>query len=78
VDTKPSYCRSVRRPQISITRVSWLLSRALVMLRYIENVDISFRYRYIKSYLIGCINIDLFFFAVVDVIFLKSNAGHKN
>jgi len=29
----------------------------LVMLRYIENIDISFRYRYIESYRIGRLNI---------------------
>ena len=56
----------------------------LVMLRYIENIGISFRYRYIESYRIGRLNVDIFHTSIVtsnfvleDRFYIDSDADNK-
>jgi len=60
----------VRPTSISVT--------ALVMLRFVENIDISFRYRYIEQYRIGRLSTDFLRYVVTsnffDFIFLDGNA----
>ena len=43
----------------------------LVMLRYIESIDISFRYHYIESYRIGRLNIDFLIYRHTQFLFLR-------
>jgi len=78
IDLSPSAAGKVRREAGFTVSV-------IVMVRYIENVDTSFRYRYMESYRSAASNIDLtsacrqrpILFLAVDFTFLDSNAGSK-
>jgi len=84
---KMRHCRRYRSITISggqgEERSQSFTASAIVMLRYIENIDTSFRYRCMESYRIGRFDVDLSaaccharcLFLTVDFTFLDSNAA---